>query len=332
LSIEDILAKLDKKTRLRVEAASKLEIEKLELASIGLNAALLGGVGMGRQTLVWGNKSAGKSSMCLQSVGLAQKAGLSCAWIDSESSFDPNWATSLGVDTNELIVSPVKDIDSWTAVTCDLMKAGADVIVADSISSLIPSTYFEKEDQLKDGLEGTKQIGTMSKELGIAVNKFNYINKKTALILISQARNRFYTYGAQLQPMGGEAMKYYSSTVIKLWSSASEKEQIMVDVTRGDKIISTAVGRPVTFTIEFNKIGPPNKSGQYDFYYGGDNIGVDQVGEIADLAEKLGIIIKGGAWYSYGDEKFQGRQKMVNWLRSNPMIVEEITQRVLTGA
>lgn len=332
MSIEDILAKLDKKTRQRVEAASKLEIEKLELASIGLNAALLGGVGMGRQTLVWGNKSAGKSSMCLQSVGLAQKAGLSCAWIDSESSFDPNWATSLGVDTNELIVSPVKDIDSWTAVTCDLMKAGVDVVVADSISSLIPSTYFEKEDQLKDGLEGTKQIGTMSKELGIAVNKFNYINKKTALILISQARNKFNTYGAQLQPMGGEAMKYYSSTVIKLWSSASEREQIMTDVTRGDKIISTAVGRPVTFTIEFNKIGPPNKSGQYDFYYGGDNVGVDQVGEIADLAEKLGIINKGGAWYSYGDEKFQGRQKMVNWLRDNPIIVEEITQRVLTGA
>lgn len=332
MGIEDILARLDVKTRKRVEAASNLEIEKLELASIGLNAALLGGVGMGRQTLVWGNKSAGKSSMCLQSVGLAQKAGLSCAWIDSESSFDPNWATSLGVNTNELIVSSIKDIDSWTAVTCDLMKAGVDVVVADSISSLIPSTYFEKEDQLKDGLEGTKQIGTMSKELGIAVNKFNYINKKTALILISQARNKFNTYGAQLQPMGGEAMKYYSSTVIKLWSSASEREQIMTDVTRGDKIISTAVGRPVTFTIEFNKIGPPNKSGQYDFYYGGDNVGVDQVGEIADLAEKLGIINKGGAWYSYGDEKFQGRQKMVNWLRGNPVIVEEITQRVLTSA
>lgn len=331
MSIEDILAKLDKKTRQRVEAASNLEIEKLELASIGLNAALLGGVGMGRQTLVWGNKSAGKSSMCLQSVGLAQKAGLSCAWIDSESSFDPIWAASLGVDTNELLVSPVKDIDSWTAVTCDLMKAGVDVVVADSISSLIPSTYFEKNDELKEGLEGTKQIGTMSKELGIAVNKFNYVNKKTALILISQARNKFNTYGAQLQPMGGEAMKYYSSTVIKLWSSASEREQIMTDITRGDKIISTAVGRPVTFTIEFNKIGPPNKSGQYDFYYGGDHVGVDQIGEIADIAEKAGIINKGGAWYSYGDEKFQGRQKLVNWLRENPAEAETITQMVLKG-
>lgn len=329
MSIQDILAKLDKKTRMRVEAASNLEIKKLELASVGLNAALLGGVGMGRQTLVWGNKSAGKSSICLQSVGLAQKAGLSCAWLDSESSFDPKWAESLGVDTSELLVSSVKDIDSWTAVSCDLMQEGIDVLVSDSISSLIPSTYFEKADELKDGLEGTKQIGTMSKELGIAVNKFNYVNKKTALILISQARNKFNTYGAQLQPMGGEAMKYYSSTVIKLWSSASEREQITADIARGDKIISTPVGRPVTFTIEFNKIGPPNQSGQYDFYYGGNHLGVDQIGEIADLAEKLGIINKGGAWYSYGDEKFQGRQKMVNWLRENPVISEEITQKVL---
>lgn len=330
MSIEDILAKLDKKTRERVEAASNLEIEKMELASIGLNAALLGGVGRGRQTLVWGNKSAGKSSMCLQSVGIAQKAGLNCAWIDSENSFDPQWATKLGVNTEELIVSPAKDIDSWTAVISDLMLAGVDAIVADSISSLIPSTYFEKNDELKDGLEGTKQIGTMSKELGIAVNKFNYVNKKTSLILISQARNKFNTYGAQLQPMGGEAMKYYSSTVIKLWSSASEREQIMADVTRGDKIISTPVGRPVTFTIEFNKIGPPNQSGQYDFYYGGDHVGVDQIGEIADLAEKTGVINKGGAWYSYENEKFQGRQKMVNWLRDNPVVVEEITQKVLS--
>lgn len=314
---------------MRVEAASNLEIKKLELASMGLNAALLGGVGMGRQTLVWGNKSAGKSSMCLQSVGLAQKAGLSCAWLDSESSFDPKWAESLGVDTSELLVSSVKDIDSWTAVSCDLMQEGVDVLVSDSISSLIPSTYFEKTDELKDGLEGTKQIGTMSKELGIAVNKFNYVNKKTALILISQARNKFNTYGAQLQPMGGEAMKYYSSTVIKLWSSASEREQILADTVQGDKIISRPVGRPVTFTVEFNKIGPPNQSGQYDFYYGGDHVGVDQIGEIADLAEKFGVISKGGAWYSYGDEKFQGRQKMVNWLRENPSLVEEITQKVM---
>lgn len=329
MNIEDVLAKLDKKTRTRVEAASNRNVEKMELASIGLNGALLGGVGMGRQTLVWGNKSAGKSSMCLQSIGIAQKQGKMCAWIDSEASFDPQWATRLGVDTSQLIVSPVKDIDSWTAIICDLMKAGVDAIVADSISSLIPSTYFEKTDELKDGLEGTKQIGTMSKELGIAVNKFNYVNKNTALVLISQARNKFNTYGAQLQPMGGEAMKFYSSTVIKLWSSASEREQITADITRGDKIISSTVGRPVNFTVEYNKIGPPNKMGSYDFYYDGDFVGVDKIGEIADMAERNGFITKASAWYYYGDEKFQGRPKMVSWLRNNPDVADELAKKVL---
>lgn len=332
MAIDDILAKLDKKTRSRVEAASEREIIKLETASIGLNAALLGGLGMGRQTLVWGSKSAGKSAMCLQSVGIAQKQGKMCAWIDSENSFDPLWAERLGVDTSQLLVSPAKDIDSWTAVICDLMNAGVDAIVADSISSLIPSTYFEKNDELKEGLEGTKQIGTMSKELGIAVNKFNYVNKKTALVLISQARNKFNTYGAQLQPMGGEAMKYYSSTVIKLWASASEREQITADVTRGDKIISTPVGRPVTYTVEFNKIGPPNQAGMYDFYYDGDHVGIDRIGEIVDLGEKSGVISKSGAWYYYGDEKFQGRLKLVNWLREQQDVTEEITKRIMSNA
>lgn len=331
MGIEEVLAKLDKKTRDRVEAASNRNIDKIELASIGLNAALLGGVGAGRQTLVWGNKSAGKSSMCLQSVGIAQKQGKVCAWIDSESSFDPLWASRLGVDVEQLIISGSKDIDSWTEDICKLMKAGVDMIVADSISSLIPSTYFEKNEELKEGLEGTKQIGTMSKELGIAVNKFNYMNKNTALVLISQARNKFNTYGAQLQPMGGEAMKFYSSTVIKLWSSASEREQITADFSRGDKIVSRPVGRPVNFTVEFNKIGPPNQMGMYDFYYAGDFVGVDQIGEIADLAEKAGVITKAGAWYYYEDEKFQGRQKMVTWLRDNPVIAEDITQKVLNA-
>lgn len=236
MTMEEILAKLDKKTRDRVQAASLTNIDKLPTVSIGLTSALNGGIGYGRQTLVWGNKSAGKSSMLLQTIGIAQKLGKVCVWVDSEGSFDPVWATALGVDTNQLIISKAKDIDSWTLDICNFIKAGVDVIVGDSISALIPSTYFEKGEEFKEGLEGTRQIGTVSKELGIAINKFNFLNKNTALILISQLRNKFGTYGASVQPMGGEAMKFYSTTVIKLWSSASEREQIMADRPRGIKL------------------------------------------------------------------------------------------------
>jgi|SRR5687767_913213 len=328
MNIDDILAKLDKKTRSRVLAAQNVSVERLPLASVGLTSALNGGVGKGRQTLIWGNKSAGKSSMCLQTVAEAQKQGQSCAWIDAEASFDPHWAEQLGVDTSQLIVSPIKSIGDFTAVGCDLMHAGIDVLVADSISALLPSTYFEKEDEMKDGLEGTKQIGTVSKELGIAVNKFNYANKNTALILISQARNQFNTYGAVLKPMGGQSMQYFSSTIIKLWSSASEREQITKDVTVGDRIVPTKVGRPVNWTVEYNKIGPPMEIGAYDFYYAGDQLGVDVIGEIATMAEVRGIIHKGGAWYSYGENKFQGKHRLISWLHENPAVVEELWSKI----
>lgn len=330
MDINDILSKLDKKTRDRVISAQEVSLDRLPVASIGLTQGLNGGLGYGRQTLVYGNKSAGKSSMLLQTIAQAQKEGKTAAWIDAEQSFDPSWAESLGVDTSQLIVSPVKTIPEFTAVGCDLLEAEVDIMVTDSIAALLPSTYFEKEDELKSGLEGTKQIGTASKELGIAVNKFNYANKKTANILISQVRNQFNTYGASQKPMGGFAVMFFSSTVVKLWSSASEREQIMSDEVFGNKIKQTPIGRPVTWTVEYNKIGPPNIVGNYDFYYK-KNIGVDNIGEIADLAEQMGLIKKGGAWYAYKEHKFQGRAKVVTFLKENPNEVEELTKLVLDG-
>jgi recombination protein RecA len=326
MSLEELISKLDKNTQARVKAASSINIEKIPTASLGLNIALGGGFGKGRQSTIYGNKSASKSSTMLQTIAENQKLGKVCAWIDAEGSYDPNWAINLGVDNDNLLVAETKSIDDMTAVVCSLMKAKVDLVVVDSISSLLPSTYFEKEgkDDLKEGLEGTKQIGTVSKELSVAVNKFNYANTDTALVLISQVRNQFSTWGASLKPMGGQAVMFFSSTVVKLWSSASEREQITGELIRGDKIIRSSIGRPVTYTVEYNKIGPPNQTGQYDFYYAGDSVGIDQIGELADIAEQNDVIHKGGAWYSYGENKFQGRTKLVEWLKENPTVREEI--------
>lgn len=328
MALDDVLAKLDAKTRKRVERAREISIAKIPLASVGLNLALDGGIGRGRQTLIYGNKSAGKSSILLQTIGQAQKEGLSCAWIDAEKSFDPAWAERLGVDTEQLLVSKVMNMDEFTEVGVDLMNADVDLLVVDSISALIPSTYFEKPSEMKEGLSGTKQIGSKSKELGIAVNKFNFANKNTALVLISQIRNQFNTYGASLKPDGGQAVMFYSSTVIKLWSSAAEREQKTQELPLGDKLVSTPVGRPVTFTVEYNKIGPPSRIGEYDFYYDGPQVGIDQVGEIVDVGAKYGKITKGGAWYYYKDEKFQGRNRVVDWFKANPAEVDELIASV----
>ena len=328
IMLDDILAKLDPKTRARVQSAQNIVVEKQLTPSIGLNMALKGGLGYGRQTMVWGNKSAGKSSFCLQMIAMAQKDGKTCAWIDAEDSYDQAWAESLGVDSASLIHSKVKTINDMVDVSTKLMEAGVDIIVVDSISALLPAIYFEKDgNELKD-LQDTKQIGAEAKDMTHAVKMLNYANKNTLLVLISQQRNQFGSMHASHIPTGGMAVKFFSSTVIKLWSSEAEANAIKAGIKVGDKIIEQRVGRPVNWIIDYNKLGPPNLSGQYDFYYQGDSLGVDRVGETLDVAEMCGIIEKGGAWYTVNGERFQGRAKAVAYLRENPDVVDNLVGEI----
>jgi recombination protein RecA len=325
---EEILAKLDPKTRARVQLATTISVEKQKTPSIGLNIALKGGFGFGRQVLVWGNKSAGKSSFCLQMIADAQKNGKTCAWIDAEASYDSEWAGKLGVDSEDLIYSPAKSINDMVDIAQQLMEAGVDIIVVDSISALLPAIYFEKDSTDLKKLEDTKQIGAEAKDMTHAVKMLNYANKNTLLVLISQQRNQFGSMHASHIPTGGMAVKFFSSTVIKLWSSEAEANAIKSGIQVGDKIIEQRVGRPVNWIIDYNKLGPPNLSGQYDFYYQGEILGVDSVGEILDSAEMMGIVQKGGAWYTVNGERFQGRAKSVEYLKNNPDIVKKLAKEI----
>jgi recombination protein RecA len=328
ISLDDILAKLDPKTRARVQSAQNVQVLKQKTPSIGLNMALKGGLGYGRQTLVWGNKSAGKSSFCLQMIAIAQKEGKTCAWIDAEDSYDQTWAESLGVDSASLIHSKVKTVNDMVDVSTKLMDAGVDIIVVDSISALLPAIYFEKDgNELKD-LQDTKQIGAEAKDMTHAVKMLNYANKNTLLVLISQQRNQFGSMHASHIPTGGMAVKFFSSTVIKLWSSEAEANAIKAGVKVGDKIIEQRVGRPVNWIIDYNKLGPPNLSGQYDFYYQGDTLGVDGIGETLDVAEMCGVVEKGGAWYTVNGERLQGRAKAVQYLRDNPEVIDSLREEI----
>ena len=321
---EEILAKLDPKTRQRIQLATEVDVQKQPTPSIGLNQALKGGLGYGRQVLVWGNKSAGKSSFCLQMLGMAQKQGRTCAWIDSESSYSADWASKLGVDSSNVIYSPAKTINDMVDVGTGLMEAGVDIVVVDSISALLPAIYFDKDgDELKQ-LQDTKQIGAEAKDMTHAVKMLNYANKNTLLVLISQQRNQFGSMHASHIPTGGMAVKFFSSTVIKLWSSEAEANQIKDDIQVGDKFIQQKVGRPVNWIIDYNKLGPPNLSGQYDFYYQGSHVGVDRVAEILDVAEMMGRVERGGAWYTILGERLQGRAKAVQYLRDNPEVVDTL--------
>ncbi len=180
--------------------------------------ALKGGLGHGRQILIWGNKSAGKSSFCLQMIAEAQKEGKTCAWIDAEASYSADWAEKLGVNSEELIYSPAKTINDMVDVATQLMEAGVDIIVVDSISALLPAIYFEKDSTELKKLEDTKQIGAEAKDMTHAVKMLNYANKNTLLVLISQQRNQFGSMHASHIPTGGMAVKFFSTLFVLAWS------------------------------------------------------------------------------------------------------------------
>jgi recombination protein RecA len=328
IAMEEVLAKLDPKIRKMVVSASEVEIQKQRTPSLSLNVALKGGLAYGRQVLIWGNKSAGKSSFCLQIIAKAQKEGKLCAWIDAEQSYSPDWAERLGVDSSKLIYSPAKTINDMVDIGTQLIKSGVDILVVDSISALLPAIYFEKDgDELKQ-LQDTKQIGAEAKDMTHAVKMLNYVNDKTLLILISQQRNKFGSMHASHIPTGGMAVKFFSSTIIKLWSSEAEASSIKGRIAVGDKLIEQKIGRPVNWTIDYNKTGPQFITGSYDFYFQGDHVGVDSVADLVDSAEMMGVIERGGAWYTVYDKRIQGRANVIEEVRNDDALFEKLMKDV----
>lgn len=324
---KDIISQLSPETRKRIRMADEVKFERIPLASANLTKSLGGGIGTGRQTLVWGSKSSGKSSLFLETVGMAQKNGKVCAWIDAEQAFDQDWATRLGVDVKELILSPTKTIAGLTEIGTDLLRAGVDLLVVDSISALLPQAYFEKDkEELKD-LSGSNKIGSVAKDMSAAVAMLNYANDKTALVLISQIRNKIGTYGASMAPTGGYAVSFYSSTSIKLTSSAAEYKQKSAQIQHGNKLVNSMVAREVDWIVDFNKIGPPMQKGSYDFYYDGSHVGIDRASEIFNEAKMSGVIDNKGKWYYFDDYSWDGKEKVLTALRED----QELLNKVASG-
>jgi len=331
-TIEEAFAALDPKLRKRLSNGAGFTTHYQPTPSFGMNRALNGGFPYGRQVLVWGSKSSAKSSLCLQTIALAQKEGKLCAWIDAEMSYSEDWAKKLGVDTDNLIVSQARTINEMVEVGTQLMNAGVDLIVVDSITSLLPAIYFEKgTDELKE-LENTKQIGAESRDFSNAWKMLNYANNKvkpTLFILISQSRNNISAMYTSQQPTGGQATKFYSSTVIKLFSSESDNQAIKGKIAVGDKLIEEKVGRKIRWEIQFSKTSPAFQSGEYDFYFRGSQLGVDAIGDLVDTAELMGIVERTGAWYILPDgSKVQGRDGFVNRVREDLDLQNDIRNKV----
>ena len=333
VTIEEVLSQLNPKLRKQVMSGDTVPATQYAATpSFGLNRALNGGLPYGRQVLIWGSKSSAKSSLCLQTIALAQKEGKVCAWIDAEMSYDKDWAEKLGVDTSKLIVSQARTINDMVEIGVDLMQAGVDLVVVDSITSLLPAIYFEKDtDELKQ-LENTKQIGAESRDFSNAWKMINYANNKvkpTLFILISQSRNNINAMYTSQQPTGGQATKFYSSTIIKLFSSESENQAIKGKIHVGDKLIEEKVGRKVRWEVQFSKTSPAFQSGEYDFYFRGDNLGIDSTADLVDTAELIGVVERTGAWYLLPDgTKVQGREGFVNRVREDLDLQDMIKNKI----
>ena len=333
VSIEEVLAQLDPKLRKRLGTGEGVTFEYQPTPSYGLNRALGGGLPYGRQVLIWGSKSSAKSSMCLQMIAMAQKEGKICAWIDSEMSYSEDWAKQLGVDPTKLIYSQARTISDMVDVGVGLMSAGVDLIVVDSITSMLPAIYFEKDTDEMKALENTKQIGAESRDFSNAWKMLNYANNKvkpTLLVLISQSRNNINAMYTSQQPSGGQATKFYSSCVIKLFSSESDNQAIKGKIKVGDKLIEEKVGRKVRWELQFSKTSAAFQSGEYDFYFRGDDVGLDSVGDLVDTAELMGIVERTGAWYLLPDgSKIQGRDGFVNRVREDLDLQQDLKNKVI---
>jgi len=331
-TFEEALATLDPKIRKRLGSGVGIKTEMQPTPSPGLNRSLGGGFPYGRQVLLWGSKSSAKSSLCLQTIGMAQKEGKLCAWIDAEMSYDEEWAKKLGVDTEQLIYSEARSINDMVDVGVALLQAGVDLIVIDSISSLLPAVYFEKDSDELKALDQTKQIGAESKDLKHAWLMLNYANnrEKPALIIaISQARNNITAMYTQSVPTGGLTTQYMSSTIVKLFSSTSDANSIKAKLPVGDKLIEQKVGRKVRWEVTNSKTSAPGDSAEYDFYFKGDLIGIDTLADLVDTAEMLGLITRTGAWYQLENgEKIQGRDAFIKYVRDNAEYQEELRSKL----
>lgn len=291
------------------------EVEVISTGSIALNNALgIGGFPRGRISEVYGPESSGKTTICLHAIAEAQKAGGIAAFVDAEHAIDPNYAAALGVKLQDLYIVQPDDGEQAIDIVEALVRSGSiDIIVVDSVAALTPRAEIE-------GDMATNPVGMQARMMSRALRKLTAIidKTKTCLIFINQLREKVgVMFGNPETTPGGKALKFYCS--------------VRLDIRKKDPIKDGAnvIGNRTTVKVVKNKFAPPLKVAEFDLIYGK---GVSNEGSIVDLAIEHGILKKSGSWISYNDEKLgQGRDRVVNLLREDAELREELTDKVLAA-
>lgn len=326
-TIDDILAGLDKETLKMVRRGKDITKEKIPTASFGINGILGGGLSIGKQHTIWGNEQSGKSCLMLQTIAVNQALGNPCAYIDAEHTFDHEWAESLGVDTNNLLVTQASTISDVADLQVKMITQGMRLVVIDSTSALMPKSFF-KEGEMKD-FDKAGQIGQLAKDLGQMCKMVQGINFSCAVVHISQVRMDLgNSFMPGMKPTGGKETEHSDSFRARLFSSKSEKQAIMGNVQRGPMLIEERIGRKVTWSIDKNKINGRYGTGEYALYTQGNNLGISRGSELVAYGIKYGVIEKGGAWYTVYGERFQGETKVLQHIEENDNVADKLEQDI----
>ncbi|MGH1374565.1 MAG: recombinase RecA [Cellvibrionaceae bacterium] len=287
-------------------------IPSISTGSLGLDVALgIGGLPQGRICEIYGPESSGKTTLTLQVIAEAQRAGKTCAFVDAEHALDPIYAANLGVDVDSLIVSQ-PDTGEQGLEICDmLVRSGAvDVVIVDSVAALTPKAEIE-------GDMGDHHVGLQARLMSQALRKLTG-NIKTAnclVIFINQIRMKIgVMFGNPETTTGGNALKFYSSVRLDIRRIGAVKD--------GDEVI----GSETRVKVVKNKVAAPFKQTEFQIIYGK---GCNRLGEVIDFGVKLGLIDKAGAWYSHQGNKIgQGKNNVIKYLNENPEIAAEIESKV----
>ena len=288
------------------------KIDVISSGSISLDIALgIGGYPKGRIIEIFGPESSGKTTFALHAIAESQKKGGRAAFIDAEHALDPVYASKLGVNINDLLLSQPDNGEQALEICEALVRSGAiSIIVVDSVAALVPQAEIEGE-------MGDSHVGLQARLMSQALRKLSGIVNKTntVVIFINQLREKVgVMFGNPEVTPGGRALKFYSSVRLEI----RKGEQI--------KLGSDAIGNRTNIKVVKNKMAPPFKACSVDIIYGE---GVSLNGEIVDLGVESGVLEKSGAWYSYnGDKVGQGKENVKEWLKKNVTIKDEIEKKI----
>ncbi|MCG3144680.1 MAG: Protein RecA [Gammaproteobacteria bacterium] len=298
------------------DARAVRNLDVISSGSLSLDIALgVGGLPRGRVVEIYGPESSGKTTIALQAIAEAQKAGGTAAFVDAEHALDPQYAEKLGVNVADLLVSQPDTGEQALEITDMLVRSGAvDIIVVDSVAALTPKAEIEGE-------MGDSHVGLHARLMSQALRKLtgNIKRSNTLVIFINQIRMKIgVMFGNPETTTGGNALKFYASVRLDIRRVGAIK--------RGEEVI----GSETKVKVVKNKVAPPFRVATFDILYGE---GVSREGEIVDLGVQMEIVEKTGAWYSYKKERIgQGKDNARQFLKDNPEKAREIENRIREAA